>query len=294
MHLTYFVPDLEVSAGSTLFVDLASNIRTQCLRLDGEIGLTVTAVQGSGVEEQATAIPITFTHSFNDLASGSMTVQREEQCREYAATKNVVSSTNFTAGMLTVDVKAADIVGCSDLSETAVFALAFTLGIGLPLLIALAVIIVLWRKGRFRRNIRQKVSMDIMTSLADKSFLTPSSSLKLERELGAGSFGKVYVGKWQQTQVAFKFCNVPSKMDEFLREAALMMKLTPHPNVVQLLAISVDGPEPVIVLEYCDGGSLDNMLFDSNQTLTNVDKIRIASGKPCTKQSLTFSVGNVS
>ncbi len=247
--------------------------------MNGDIGLSVTSTQGANVQEQLSVTPISFIYSYSDLMSGSMAVAREEKCRDYTATKSQVSSTNFTAGQLVVEVTAADIASCSDLTEATVFALAFTLGIGLPLIIALIVVIVLWRKGRFRRNIRQQVSMDIMTSLADKSFLTPSSSLKLDRELGSGSFGKVYVGKWQQTQVAFKFCNVPSKMDEFLREAALMMKLTPHPNVVQLLAISIDGPEPVIVLEYCDGGSLDNILFDSTKAISYEEKIRYAAGK---------------
>jgi hypothetical protein len=31
-------------------------------------------------------------------------------------------------------------------------------------------------------------------------------------------------------------------------------ELPPHPNVVQMFGVSLDGPQPVIVLEYCDGG----------------------------------------
>jgi serine/threonine protein kinase len=31
-------------------------------------------------------------------------------------------------------------------------------------------------------------------------------------------------------------------------------KLPPHPNVVQLFGVSSDGPQPVIVMEYCEGG----------------------------------------
>jgi hypothetical protein len=257
-------------------VDPSTNIQTQCLTLNGEVQFLAP----NYLQEDLSFAPIFFSHAFTGLPSGSLGIVEDQKCTDFEGQIELTPATDSTRGYMTVVLTSSAVEGCSDLSETAVFALAFTLGIGLPLLIALAVIIVLWRKGRFRRNIRQKVSMDIMTSLADKSFLTPSSSLKLERELGAGSFGKVYVGKWQQTQVAFKFCNVPSKMDEFLREAALMMKLTPHPNVVQLLAISVDGPEPVIVLEYCDGGSLDNMLFESATPVTTEEKIRLAAGKP--------------
>jgi hypothetical protein len=31
-------------------------------------------------------------------------------------------------------------------------------------------------------------------------------------------------------------------------------KLPPHPNVVQVFGVSLDGPQPVIVMEYCTGG----------------------------------------
>jgi serine/threonine protein kinase len=57
------------------------------------------------------------------------------------------------------------------------------------------------------------------------------------------------------------------------------MKVTPHPNVVQLLAISIDGPEPVIVLEYCDEGALDILLFDTNEKILQEKQIALATGK---------------
>jgi hypothetical protein len=31
-------------------------------------------------------------------------------------------------------------------------------------------------------------------------------------------------------------------------------ELPPHPNVVQMFGVSLDGPQPVIILEYCAGG----------------------------------------
>jgi serine/threonine protein kinase len=32
-------------------------------------------------------------------------------------------------------------------------------------------------------------------------------------------------------------------------------ELPPHPNVVHLFGVSLDGPQPVIVMEYCEGGT---------------------------------------
>jgi hypothetical protein len=37
-------------------------------------------------------------------------------------------------------------------------------------------------------------------------------------------------------------------------------ELPPHPNVVQMFGVSLDGPQPVIVLEYCAGGIKSNRI----------------------------------
>jgi serine/threonine protein kinase len=31
-------------------------------------------------------------------------------------------------------------------------------------------------------------------------------------------------------------------------------QLPPHPHVVQMYGVSIDGPQPIIVMEYCSGG----------------------------------------
>jgi serine/threonine protein kinase len=48
--------------------------------------------------------------------------------------------------------------------------------------------------------------------------------------------------------------------------------------VVQLLAISIDGPVPVIVLEYCEGGSMDQDLFDSVNQVSEQKMLHIVAG----------------
>jgi serine/threonine protein kinase len=49
--------------------------------------------------------------------------------------------------------------------------------------------------------------------------------------------------------------------------------IAPHPNLVQTFGVSLDGPNPCIVLEYCGGGSLDQVLYDSSAVLS-VEKQR--------------------
>jgi len=51
-----------------------------------------------------------------------------------------------------------------------------------------------------------------------------------------------------------------------------------HPNVVQVFGVSLDGPQPVIVLEYCNGGSLDKLLCDSKVKLNEEYKIQLVRG----------------
>ncbi len=88
----------------------------------------------------------------------------------------------------------------------------------------------------------------------------------------------MYLGKWQATKVAVKVGNAAISTEEFLREAEFQMNIPPHPNIVQLLGISTDGPYPLVILEYCNNGSLDNLLFDTNQKIPMTQQIHIATG----------------
>jgi serine/threonine protein kinase len=33
-----------------------------------------------------------------------------------------------------------------------------------------------------------------------------------------------------------------------------MISLPPHPNVVQMFGVCIEGTQPIIVMEYCSGG----------------------------------------
>jgi serine/threonine protein kinase len=48
--------------------------------------------------------------------------------------------------------------------------------------------------------------------------------------------------------------------------------IAPHPNLVQTFGVSLDGPNPCIVLEFCGGGSLDGVMHDKEQIVTNETK----------------------
>jgi serine/threonine protein kinase len=99
--------------------------------------------------------------------------------------------------------------------------------------------------------------------------------LVVEKEIGEGSYGRICLGKWNNSVVALKFCRNKGTLDSFLDEIKVMLELPPHPNVVQMFGVSVDGPQPVIGMEYCAGGSLDKLLFDSNEKLSIEYKMKL-------------------
>ncbi len=45
-----------------------------------------------------------------------------------------------------------------------------------------------------------------------------------------------------------------------------------------MLGVSSDGPYPVMILEYCEGGSLDTKLFDTKQAWTVAEQLRTVNG----------------
>nr|XP_023646691.1 tyrosine-protein kinase Lck isoform X2 [Paramormyrops kingsleyae] len=87
----------------------------------------------------------------------------------------------------------------------------------------------------------------------------PRESLKLERRLGAGQFGEVWMGTYNQRKVAIKNLKAGTMSPgAFLAEANLMKHLQ-HPRLVRLYAVVTQ--EPIyIITEYMENGSLVDFL----------------------------------
>jgi predicted Ser/Thr protein kinase len=106
----------------------------------------------------------------------------------------------------------------------------------------------------------------------------PFEDIEVKKEIGKGSYGKVCLGQWSGATVALKFCKEKEGLEDFWKEANLMIELPPHPNVVQMFGVSTDGTQPVLVLEYCGGGSLDKLLFFSEQPMNETQNIILVKG----------------
>ncbi|KAL2331027.1 hypothetical protein Fmac_018608 [Flemingia macrophylla] len=107
------------------------------------------------------------------------------------------------------------------------------------------------------------------------------------KELGSGTFGTVYHGKWRGTDVAIKrikkicFTGRSSEQErltvEFWREAEILSKLH-HPNVVAFYGVVRDGPGGTMatVAEYMVDGSLRHVLLRKDRYLDRRKRLIIA------------------
>ncbi|KAI3941216.1 hypothetical protein MKX01_029790 [Papaver californicum] len=114
-----------------------------------------------------------------------------------------------------------------------------------------------------------------------------NSDLEELRELGSGTFGTVYHGKWRGTDVAIKrindrcFAGKPSEQtrmrDDFWNEAIKLADLH-HPNVVAFYGVVLDGPGGSVATatEYMVNGSLRQAFQRNDKALDKCKRLFIA------------------
>ncbi|KAJ3698975.1 hypothetical protein LUZ61_002680 [Rhynchospora tenuis] len=114
-----------------------------------------------------------------------------------------------------------------------------------------------------------------------------NSDLEELRELGSGTFGTVYHGKWRGTDVAIKrindrcFAGKASEQErlrtDFWNEACKLASLH-HPNVVAFYGVVLDGPGGSVatVTEYMANGSLRQALQRNDKILDRRRRLVIA------------------
>jgi len=90
------------------------------------------------------------------------------------------------------------------------------------------------------------------------------SDLDIQDEIGSGSFGSVYKAILNNKPVAIKITKVlsPKLIEDFHKEADLMVNIGIHPNVTCLYGICLHEGRPILILEYCGKGSLRSFLDD--------------------------------
>lgn len=95
--------------------------------------------------------------------------------------------------------------------------------------------------------------------------------------LGAGSFGAVWRGRYRGQEVAVKQCHCGDERDtQMLLEEIRCLQSLHHPALVSYKGGCKKLPHVLMLLEYMEGGSLDNLLFKKKQRLEFNDKARMA------------------
>jgi serine/threonine protein kinase len=94
-----------------------------------------------------------------------------------------------------------------------------------------------------------------------------SRSLEPRRRIDAGGMGDVYQAYERSTQrlVAVKFIRShtnDSARERFVREIRIQAELR-HPHIVQLYSADIHGPAPYFVMEWINGGSLNDLIGES-------------------------------
>ncbi|XP_044463604.1 uncharacterized protein LOC123194465 [Mangifera indica] len=132
-----------------------------------------------------------------------------------------------------------------------------------------------------------KLSFGFPASDVGRLQIIKNSDLEELQELGSGTFGTVYHGKWRGTDVAIKrindrcFAGKPSEqermIDDFWNEASKLADLH-HPNVVAFYGVVLDGPGRSVatVTEYMVNGSLRNALQKNERNLDKRKRLLIA------------------
>ncbi|OAY79816.1 Serine/threonine-protein kinase EDR1 [Ananas comosus] len=107
------------------------------------------------------------------------------------------------------------------------------------------------------------------------------------RELGSGTYGAVFHGKWRGSDVAIKrikascFAGKPSERErliaDFWREALILSSLH-HPNVVSFYGVVRDGPDGSLatVTEFMVNGSLKQFLQKKDRTIDRRKRLILA------------------
>eukprot|EP00850_Spirogloea_muscicola_P023050 SM000325S12643 [mRNA] locus=s325:81290:87287:+ [translate_table: standard] len=127
-------------------------------------------------------------------------------------------------------------------------------------------------------NLREQLN-ELMLSEAIREVEIPWEDITLGERVGQGSYGKVYRGDWQGSDVAVKvFLEQDIQQEalqEFKAEVAIMRRLR-HPNVVLFMGCVTKPPHLSILTEFCPRGSLYRLLHRPNREVDERRRIRMA------------------
>uniref|UniRef100_A0A0M3IRL1 Non-specific protein-tyrosine kinase n=1 Tax=Ascaris lumbricoides TaxID=6252 RepID=A0A0M3IRL1_ASCLU len=122
-----------------------------------------------------------------------------------------------------------------------------------------------------REPIHSTLKIIVKRAVPHKEWLISHDRVRLEDEIGKGAFGKVFKGTLQvghdfQTVAVKTYAGQTKdrkKRAAFLQEARTMREYK-HENVLQVIGIACQKEPLMIVLEFCGGGSLLQVCYQTS------------------------------
>jgi serine/threonine protein kinase len=111
------------------------------------------------------------------------------------------------------------------------------------------------KKGSYK--FKPRVLDEIKNTLKNNELYQKHSKsidiLMIDKKIGAGGSGTIWLGKWQRQKIAYKILNEANisgaNMDDFIQELSLLLKLQ-HPNIIKFYGITIKQNRIGIVMEY--------------------------------------------
>lgn len=112
--------------------------------------------------------------------------------------------------------------------------------------------------------------------IAEKTEVQNISDVEVQKLLGSGQFGDVYLGLWTNTKVALKQVKDGNNVSQVSKEIQVFQLLN-HPHVVKMFGIYNDPEKGMfIVMEFMDQGSLENLIIDRFDEFKIPDMVNFA------------------
>mmetsp|Transcript_625 Transcript_625/g.1473 ORF Transcript_625/g.1473 Transcript_625/m.1473 type:complete len:325 (+) Transcript_625:48-1022(+) len=138
------------------------------------------------------------------------------------------------------------------------------------------------------KNDQEVATADLNAKVEAAQFYTVKpSELSLRGFLASGTFADVYLAEWTRSfgvgrsSIVVAVKQLRSDLGPVYRDREALALLTDHPNIVKCFDSTVDPPY-LIVTEYCGGGNLFDLLFNSQQDLSTRQSVKfltdVASG----------------
>jgi serine/threonine protein kinase len=116
-------------------------------------------------------------------------------------------------------------------------------------------------------------------NLSGFNFYIEYSQLQIIKKIGEGGFGMVFLGTWNEKEVAIKKftlkekLNIKNILNKFIREINIISNLR-HPNIVLYMGVSFHENNYYMITEYIPNGNLFEFLHNKNKNIID-EKLQV-------------------